>query len=80
MFTGIEASVEDTHSPESIQESDPLMIQQASFDCADHMESTGFTPVILESMSTDATEDKEPASLSHELRQPNPQGIHVIIY
>ncbi|KAH3890774.1 hypothetical protein DPMN_014862 [Dreissena polymorpha] len=55
MFTGIEASVEDTHSSESIQESGPLMIQQASVDCADHMESTGFTPVLQESMSTDAT-------------------------
>ncbi|KAH3849500.1 hypothetical protein DPMN_091903 [Dreissena polymorpha] len=36
MFTGIEASVEDTHSPESIQESGPFMIQQASVDYADH--------------------------------------------
>ncbi|XP_052249619.1 uncharacterized protein LOC127857242 [Dreissena polymorpha] len=62
----IVASVEDTHSPELIQESELLMIQQASVDCSDHMEST-------ESISTDATEDKEAASLSHELRQPNPQ-------
>ena len=59
MLTGIVASVEDTHSPESIQESEPLTIQPTS---ADHMESTGFTPVLLESMSTDATEDEEPAS------------------
>ncbi|KAH3741050.1 hypothetical protein DPMN_047768 [Dreissena polymorpha] len=75
MFTGIEASVEDTHSPESIQESGPLMIQQASVDCADHMDSTGFTPVLLESISTDATEDKEAVSLSHKFRRPNPQGM-----
>ncbi|KAH3804386.1 hypothetical protein DPMN_132671 [Dreissena polymorpha] len=75
MFTGIEASVEDTHSPESIQSSGPLMIQQVNVDYADHMESTGFTPVLQESMSTDATEDKEPASLSHKLRRPNPQGM-----
>ncbi|KAH3733403.1 hypothetical protein DPMN_039830 [Dreissena polymorpha] len=79
MFTGIEATVGDTHSPESIQESEPLVIQQASDDCTDHMESTGFTPVLPESMSTDATEDNEPASLSYELRQPNPQGINVIV-
>ncbi|KAH3733397.1 hypothetical protein DPMN_039824 [Dreissena polymorpha] len=77
MFTGIEATVEDTHNPESIQKSEPLMIQQASVDCADHMESTGFTPVLPESMSTDATEDKEPASLSNELRQPNLQGMNL---
>ncbi|KAH3708658.1 hypothetical protein DPMN_068115 [Dreissena polymorpha] len=55
MFTGIVASVKDTHSPEFIQESELLMIQQASVDCSDHMESTGFFPVLLESMSTDAT-------------------------
>ncbi|KAH3733402.1 hypothetical protein DPMN_039829 [Dreissena polymorpha] len=72
MFTDIEATVEDTHSPESIQESEPLMIQQASVDCSAHMESTGFNPVLPESMSTDATKDKEPASLSPEFRQPNP--------
>ncbi|KAH3791520.1 hypothetical protein DPMN_145008 [Dreissena polymorpha] len=74
MFTGIEASVEDTHSPESIQESEPLTIQQAG---ADHIESTGCITVLLESMSTDATEDEEPASLSNGLRQPNPQGMNL---
>ncbi|KAH3890773.1 hypothetical protein DPMN_014861 [Dreissena polymorpha] len=79
MFTGIEASIEDTHSLESLQESGPLMIQQASVDCADHMVSPGFIRVLLESMSTDATEDEEPASLSHTLRQPNPQGLNVIV-
>ncbi|KAH3733401.1 hypothetical protein DPMN_039828 [Dreissena polymorpha] len=77
MFTGIEATAEDTHSPEFIQESVPLMIQQASVDCTDHMESTGFTPVLPESMSTDATEDKDPASVSNQLRQPNPQGMNL---
>jgi len=77
MFTGIEATVENTHSLESIQESEPLMIQHASVDCADHMQSTGFTLVLSESMSTAASE--EPASLSHDRREPNPQGINVII-
>ncbi|KAH3733398.1 hypothetical protein DPMN_039825 [Dreissena polymorpha] len=72
MFTDIEATVEDTHSPESIQESESLMKQQASVDCGAHVESTGFTPVLAKYMSTDSTEDKEPASLSPELRQPNP--------
>ncbi|KAH3791521.1 hypothetical protein DPMN_145009 [Dreissena polymorpha] len=79
MFTGIVASGEDTHSLESLQESEPLMIQQASVDCADHMVSPGFTPELLESMSTDATEDEELTSLSHKLRKPNPQGINVIV-
>ncbi|KAH3733399.1 hypothetical protein DPMN_039826 [Dreissena polymorpha] len=65
MFSGIVATVDDTHSPKSIQESEPLMIQQASVDCTDHMESTGFNPVLPESMSTDATEDKEPTSPSN---------------
>ncbi|KAH3733400.1 hypothetical protein DPMN_039827 [Dreissena polymorpha] len=80
MFTDVEATVEDTHSPESIQESEPLMVQQASIDCGAHLESTGFTPVLPESMSTAATEDKEPASLSPECRQPSPQGINLIVY
>ncbi|KAH3689072.1 hypothetical protein DPMN_194871 [Dreissena polymorpha] len=70
-----EATVEDTHSLESVQESEPLMIQHASVDCADHMQSTGFTLVLSESMSTAASEG--PASLTHdEMRQPNPQGLN----
>ncbi|KAH3880890.1 hypothetical protein DPMN_004812 [Dreissena polymorpha] len=73
MFTVIEATVEDTHSLESVQESEPLVIQHASVDCAYHMQSTGFTLVLSESMSTAASEG--PASLTHdEMRQPNPQG------
>ncbi|KAH3709000.1 hypothetical protein DPMN_068460 [Dreissena polymorpha] len=64
MFTVIEATVEDTHSLESVQESEPLMIQHASVDCADHMQSTGFTLVLSESMSTAASEG--PASLTHD--------------
>ncbi|KAH3791523.1 hypothetical protein DPMN_145011 [Dreissena polymorpha] len=75
MLTGIEASVEDTHSLESIHESGPLKIQKASVNCADHIESTGFDPVLLESMSTDVTEEKEPDILSHKLERPNPQGM-----
>ncbi|KAH3699885.1 hypothetical protein DPMN_074847 [Dreissena polymorpha] len=64
-----------THSLESVQESEPLMIQHASVDCADHMQSTGFTLVLSESMSTAASEG--PASLTHdEMRQPNPQGMN----
>ncbi|KAH3836466.1 hypothetical protein DPMN_109836 [Dreissena polymorpha] len=60
---------------ESVQESEPLMIQHASVDCADHMQSTGFTLVLSESMSTAASEG--PASLTHdEMRQPNPQGMN----
>ncbi|KAH3729969.1 hypothetical protein DPMN_055947 [Dreissena polymorpha] len=55
---------EDTHSLESVQESEPLMIQHASVDCADHMQSTGFTLVLSESMSTAASEG--PASLTHD--------------
>ncbi|KAH3859653.1 hypothetical protein DPMN_102472 [Dreissena polymorpha] len=75
MFTVIEATAEDTHSLESVQESEPLMIQHASVDCADHMQSTGFTLVLSESMSTAASEG--PASLTHdEMRQPNPQGMN----
>ncbi|KAH3716341.1 hypothetical protein DPMN_059062 [Dreissena polymorpha] len=60
MFTVIEATVEDTHSLESIQESEPLMIQHASVDCADHMQSTGFTLVLSESLST--ADSEEPGS------------------
>ncbi|KAH3815139.1 hypothetical protein DPMN_143660 [Dreissena polymorpha] len=56
MFTVIEATVEDTHSLESVQESEPLVIQHASVDCAYHMQSTGFTLVLSESMSTAASE------------------------
>ncbi|KAH3821018.1 hypothetical protein DPMN_122773 [Dreissena polymorpha] len=69
MLTGIEVTVEDTHSLESIQESEPLMIQQASVCCADHMQSTGFTLVLSETMSTAAIE--EPVSLSHDRREQN---------
>ncbi|XP_052216873.1 macrosialin-like isoform X1 [Dreissena polymorpha] len=69
MFTVIEATVEDTHSLESVQESEPLMIQHASVNCADHMQSTGFTLVLSESMSTAASE--EPGSLTHDRREPS---------
>jgi hypothetical protein len=82
MLTGIEAT---------IQESEPLMIQPASVNCADQMQSTGFTLVLSESMSTADSEEpgsvthdrrepsEEPASLSHDRREPNPQGINAII-
>ncbi|KAH3714660.1 hypothetical protein DPMN_057349 [Dreissena polymorpha] len=54
---------------ESIQESEPLMIQHASVDCADHMQSTGFTLVLSESMST--ADSEEPGSLTHDRREPS---------
>ncbi|XP_052239768.1 macrosialin-like isoform X1 [Dreissena polymorpha] len=69
MFTVIKATVEDTHSLESIQESEPLMIQHASVDCADHMQSTGFTLVLSESMST--ADSEEPGSLTHDRKEPS---------
>ncbi|KAH3849745.1 hypothetical protein DPMN_092148 [Dreissena polymorpha] len=69
MFTVIKATVEDTHSLESIQESEPLMIQHASVDCADHMQSTGFTLVLSESMST--ADSEEPGSLNHDRKEPS---------
>ncbi|KAH3796609.1 hypothetical protein DPMN_150178 [Dreissena polymorpha] len=59
MLTGIEAT---------IQESEPLMIQQASVNCADQMQSTGFTLVLSESMST--ADSEEPGSLTHDRREP----------
>ncbi|KAH3800991.1 hypothetical protein DPMN_154635 [Dreissena polymorpha] len=65
----LRATVEDTHSLESIQESEPLMIQHASVDCADHMQSTGFTLVLSESMST--ADSEEPGSLTHDRREPS---------
>ncbi|KAH3755145.1 hypothetical protein DPMN_189832 [Dreissena polymorpha] len=42
------------------------MIQQASVNCADHMQSTGFTLVLSESMST--ADSEEPGSLTHDRR------------
>ncbi|XP_052268050.1 uncharacterized protein LOC127869475 isoform X3 [Dreissena polymorpha] len=60
MLTGIEAT---------IQESEPLMIQQASVNCADQMQSTGFTLVLSESMST--ADSEEPGSLTHDRREPS---------
>ncbi|KAH3788202.1 hypothetical protein DPMN_166335 [Dreissena polymorpha] len=60
MLTGIEAT---------IQESEPLMIQQASVNSADRMQSTGFTLVLSESMST--ADSEEPGSLTHDRREPS---------
>ncbi|KAH3893196.1 hypothetical protein DPMN_017340 [Dreissena polymorpha] len=60
MLTGIEAT---------IQESEPLMIQQASVNCADRMQSTIFTLVLSESMST--ADSEEPGSLTHDRREPS---------
>ncbi|KAH3729823.1 hypothetical protein DPMN_055801 [Dreissena polymorpha] len=60
VLTGIEAT---------IQESEPLMIQQASVNCADQMQSTGFTLVLSESMST--ADSEEPGSLTHDRREPS---------
>ncbi|KAH3689101.1 hypothetical protein DPMN_191474 [Dreissena polymorpha] len=54
---------------QTIQESEPIMIQQASVNCADRMQSTGFTLVLSESMST--ADSEEPGSLTHDRREPS---------
>ncbi|KAH3836808.1 hypothetical protein DPMN_110183 [Dreissena polymorpha] len=43
--------------------------QQASVNCADQMQSTGFTLVLSESMST--ADSEEPGSLTHDRREPS---------
>ncbi|KAH3708998.1 hypothetical protein DPMN_068458 [Dreissena polymorpha] len=60
MLTGIEAT---------IQESEPLMIQQASVNCADRIAIYSFTLVLSESMST--ADSEEPGSLTHDRREPS---------
>ncbi|XP_053389593.1 uncharacterized protein LOC128552565 [Mercenaria mercenaria] len=71
-----ETTVEDSHSPESLEhESESLKLQQASLDYNSDLKSVSFSAIPLQSKPIDADVEMEPVNPSHGFRPSNPQGI-----